>query len=176
MDQNPCNLALAQLRTFLENVPTYIRDETVRRYHEILSELEAASGESLRQFRIPDDKVAPRIAAVQRRGATLTSGVLVPTKDKYCDADYFKSQVEGLCRHLKTSEMRHGEAEWEQLLIQRTQELEAAIAGRERAEAALASARDELKRCVCGRTINPEPDVARRRRDRREERAWGLNP
>jgi len=163
MDQNPWNLALAKLRTFLERVPTYIRDETVQRYHEILSELEAASGESLRQFRIPDDKVAPRIAAVQGRGPALTSGVLVPTKDKYRDADYFKSQVEGLCRHLKTSEVRHGEAEWEQLLTQRTQELEEAIAGRKRAEAALASARDELNRCVWGRTINPGADVARRR-------------
>ncbi len=67
---------------FSGNVPRTVEAEHLAKYHELVDELEEASGEDLSTFRIP------QIMQVSRKVAA-------------CDAAFFESQVIALKRFLK---------------------------------------------------------------------------
>jgi len=91
--------AWARLEAFRQNLPTYITAERVEQYHSLISDLQVASGEFLNEFRIPEDKVKPKLLPIRGRAGTSLS--MQYSKDKYCDSDYFVGQVNALWQYLK---------------------------------------------------------------------------
>jgi hypothetical protein len=107
-DRGKWNLGVSALSGFMQHLPSYIDEECVQQFHSIVSLLEEASGEDLSLFRIPAERLAPRITSVTRGGYGGGSGSATYSKKKYCDSAYFRSQVHGLSNYLTT--LRGGSA------------------------------------------------------------------
>ena len=93
--------ARARLEALKNNIPNWIDQERVNDYHGIVDALEAASGEDLRDFRIPPAEVKPRIASVQRGGFGGYPGRTNYTSRSYCDDGFFRRQIEGLWKYIQ---------------------------------------------------------------------------
>lgn len=105
-DQRRWASAWARLEAFRGNLPTLISQDCVQQYHTILADLQVASGEDLDAFRIPADKLAPRVTGFRPGGYSGRPGQTFYSKEKYCnDQDYFRSQLDGLYRYLKTLDL-----------------------------------------------------------------------
>jgi hypothetical protein len=100
-DERQWAMALAKFEAFLDSCPTYYREETVQQYNDIVAELETASGESFSGFKIPPNKVKPKIAST-RPGGYGGGPSVIYSKDSHCDPAYFNSQSDGLRRYLQS--------------------------------------------------------------------------
>src|SRR5258708_6911051 len=60
-DQQQWALAWAKSSALQRNIPSEVDRTRVAEYHQILADLQAASGEDLSHFRIPDSEVKPQI-------------------------------------------------------------------------------------------------------------------
>jgi hypothetical protein len=98
-DQRKLALGLARLEALHENLPNYIGVECVAQYHEIISSIQEAWGESLEVFKIPEDRINPRVTSIRIAGRH-SPGQTRYSKEKYCDSDYFESQIGALKKYM----------------------------------------------------------------------------
>lgn len=88
------------LSGFMQYIREPFDEECVEQFHKIVTILEGASGEDFSHFRIPPDKLKPRIVSVQRASYSGHPGRVRYSDKKDCDAGYFRSQVDGLGKYL----------------------------------------------------------------------------
>jgi len=101
LNQQQWNVAFAQLDALRKNMPRSVTEARVAEYHAILHALQVASrDESLVNFRVPDSEVKPIVLSA-RRGTRRFAGHATYSKEKYCDAEFFKRQVEALWRYIQ---------------------------------------------------------------------------
>ena len=86
----------------LQHLSSSVDEEIVERFHAIVRILEQASGEDLSIFKIPNEKLAPRITSVRRGSYGGGPGSATYSERKYCDDGYFRSQVHGLSNYIGT--------------------------------------------------------------------------
>ena len=104
LNQQQWNVALAQLDSLRKNVPTSVTQGRVEEYHAMVFALQAASGDSsLLSFRIPESEVKPIVVSV-RLGSRRATGQTNYSKEKYCDAKFFKRQVEALWQYIQRAQ------------------------------------------------------------------------
>jgi len=103
VDHKQWSIAWARFEAFRENLRAAINEECVGQFHDILTDLEAALGESLAKFKIPDLKLAPKIISVRPMGYSGRGGSASYSKDRYVDSDFFHTQVDGLHSYLKAT-------------------------------------------------------------------------
>jgi hypothetical protein len=106
LNRNEWDAACSRFEGFRANVPRNIKEETVQQYNEIVTDLESASGIALEKFRIPAAKIQPRVASFRRASYSGRPGSVNYSKDKYCDSDYFQSQVDALSQYLKRLDLQ----------------------------------------------------------------------
>lgn len=116
-DAKSWNLGISKLSAFMQHLPEP-NQETVVQYHDIIDRLEGGSGEDFSPFRIPPDKLKPKVLSVTRGAYGGGPGHVNYSKEKYCDSKYFTSQVHGLANYLGTLNVHgdHGENQYEKLL------------------------------------------------------------
>ena len=102
LDPQKWKIAIARFNGYCKNVPTWIKTENVDDYHQILNALAEASGEDLSQFKIPDEKLRPRVTSVRPGGYGGGPGSVTYSHDKYCDPTFFRGQIDSLKHYLPT--------------------------------------------------------------------------
>lgn len=96
-DRQQWHVAWARFTAFKTSPPSRWHARAVEEFHAILSALEAASaGDDLTAFRIPKDRMKPRVNS--RRPATFrTPGHVDYSNELYCDdPEYAKRQLKGV--------------------------------------------------------------------------------
>ncbi len=109
-DEKKWRLGVSMIRGLEQHVPASIDEACVEHYHSIVSTLEQASGEDLSHFRIPPNRLRPRVVGASRGSFRGGPGHVNYSKDKYCDDDYFRSQLIGLLSYLPSLERGSAEA------------------------------------------------------------------
>lgn len=99
-DPTKWNLALARLSGFMQSVREPYDDEKVQQYQDILGLLEEASLADLSSFRVPPDKLKPRIIGARRASYSGQPGHIQYSAHKDCDPEFFRSQLFGLANYL----------------------------------------------------------------------------
>jgi hypothetical protein len=102
LDQKKWSIAYIKFKAYYANVPSWIKTPEVAYYHELVSALEQASGEDLSHFKIPADRVKPKVVGAQRGSYRGGLGRTLYSSESYCDNDFFKSQLDALNEYLKT--------------------------------------------------------------------------
>jgi hypothetical protein len=101
-DAKKWRIGVSQLAGLMQHIPTSIDEDAVEQFHGIVKLLEEASGEDLSYFKIPPEKMAPRVTSFQPRAYGGGPGSINYSKKKYCDSKYFYSQVHGLSNYIGT--------------------------------------------------------------------------
>jgi hypothetical protein len=99
-DPQKWKLAMARFNGYYANIPPFLKAEQVADYHGIVSALEEASSEDLSHFRIPPEKMKPKIISVRPGGYGGGRGSAQYSKEAYCDSTYFQGQVDSLKHYL----------------------------------------------------------------------------
>lgn len=102
IDPQKWKLALARFNGYYANIPSFIKTEHVADYHAIVAALEEASAEDLSHFKIPSDKLKPKLVSVRPASYGGHPGSSQYSKDNYCDSTFFKGQIDGLKHYLAT--------------------------------------------------------------------------
>jgi hypothetical protein len=105
-DSKKWNIGISQLAAFMQHIPTTVDEEDVEQFHGIVKILEEASGEDLSYFKIPNEKLAPRITGARPGGYGGGPGSVTYSQKKYCDSKYFYSQVHGLSNYIGTMHVK----------------------------------------------------------------------
>lgn len=92
----------ARLLAFREHLPDNyeLHERLVRRYHDVISQLETATGVSLQNFRIPDDEIRPKVVAV-RMGSFRRPGYVNYSDENYCERTNVLMRLDGVIRFLQ---------------------------------------------------------------------------
>jgi hypothetical protein len=98
-DMQKWKLAMSRFNGYYANVPPWLKAEQIADYHSIVTALEEASGENFSHFKIPPDKIRPKIIAV-RPGGRHYPGSAQYSKEGYCDSTFFQGQIDGLKNYL----------------------------------------------------------------------------
>jgi hypothetical protein len=125
-DEKQWNLGLAKLNAFMQSIRGPYDEDDVAHFHEIITILEHACGENLSTFKIPADKLKPRVVSVQRASYSGRPGHTRYADKKVCDPSYFLAQVQGIANYLPSlrSGQHAGDASpYESLPDRRLQEL-----------------------------------------------------
>lgn len=85
--------ARARLNALSTHLPSFVYEQDVADYHEILNALEESSGADLSSFRIPPQKMAYPVVGAVRGSYGGGRGRLMHGSKKRCDYDYFAAQV-----------------------------------------------------------------------------------
>jgi len=94
------DVLIARLNALRKNLPPDVTEAIAAEYNALVHDLQVVSrDESLVAFRIPDAQLKRRIVSVRRETAR-HPGSATYSKERYCDDDYFKRQVEGLWSYL----------------------------------------------------------------------------
>ena len=93
--------AFSQFEALRSHIPPTIDERRVQEYHDLLTQLQVASGEDFTRFRIPPSEMQPRIVSVIR-GTRRFPGQTNYSKDKYGSEDFFRRQIDGLRRYIST--------------------------------------------------------------------------
>ena len=80
--------AFSQFEALRLHVPDEIDDRRIREYHDLLNQLQIASGEDLICFQIPQNEIHPKILSVTRVSRRFPSRTQF-SKTKYCSKDFF---------------------------------------------------------------------------------------
>jgi hypothetical protein len=109
-DQKKWSIAYIKFKAYYANVPSWIKTEEVAYYHQLVAALEEASGEDLSHFKIPAERVKPKVVGAQRGSFRGGPGRTIYSSESYCDNDFFQSQLDALNEYLKTLAPRASEA------------------------------------------------------------------
>lgn len=101
-DDKRWKIGIFQLAGFMQHIPTSIDEGNVEQFHGIVKLLEEASGEDFSYFKIPPEKLAPRVTSFQPRSYGGSPGSVNYSQKKFCDSKYFYSQVHGLSNYIGT--------------------------------------------------------------------------
>src|ERR1700690_2056950 len=94
------DVLIARLNALRKNLPPDATESIVAEYNALAHDLQVLSrDEGLVAFRISDGQLERRITSA-RRGTARHPGSATYSKERYCDDDYFKRQVEGLWGYL----------------------------------------------------------------------------
>jgi hypothetical protein len=74
---------------FIEIFRRFLKAAEVQDYHAIVSALEEARGEDFSTFKIPADKVKPKVLPVRPRGYGGFPGSVQYSQEGYCDSNFF---------------------------------------------------------------------------------------
>lgn len=98
------NVAFSQLDALRRNIPRSVPEARVEEYHAILHSLQVASrDENLVGFRVPESELKPIVVSA-RRGTRRSPGHATYSKSKYCDASFFRRQVEALWQYVQRTQ------------------------------------------------------------------------
>ncbi len=101
LNQQQWNVAFSQLDALRKNMPASVTQGRVEEYHTIVFALQNASGDvNLLSFRVPDSEVKPIVSSA-RRGTRRMPGHATYSKERYCDAQFFKRKVDGLWQYIQ---------------------------------------------------------------------------
>jgi hypothetical protein len=92
-------LAMSRFNGYYANIPPWLKAEQIADYHSIVTALEEASGEDLSHFKIPPDKIRPKIISI-RPGGHRYPGSAQYSQEGYCDSTFFQGQIDGLKNYL----------------------------------------------------------------------------
>ncbi len=101
-DRKKWSIAYIEFKGYYGNVPAWIKSPEVAYYHELISALEEASGEDLSHFKIPPERVKPRVVGAQRGSYRGGPGRTIYSSESYCENDFFQSQLDALNQYLET--------------------------------------------------------------------------
>jgi hypothetical protein len=85
--------ARARLNALSAHLPSFVYEQDVADYHEILDALEKSSGSDLSSFRIPPQKMDYPVVGAVRGSYGGGRGHLIRGSKKQCDQGYFAAQV-----------------------------------------------------------------------------------
>jgi hypothetical protein len=85
--------ARARLNALSTHLPSFVYEQNVADYHEILNALEESSGADLSSFRIPPQKMDYPVVGAVRGSYRGGRGRLIHGSKKQCDHDYFATQI-----------------------------------------------------------------------------------
>lgn len=124
-DQKKWSIAYIKFKAYYGNVPSWIKTPEVAYYHELVSALEEASGEDLSHFKIPPERLKPKVVGAQRGSYRGGPGRTIYSSESYCDNDFFQSQLDALNEYLKTLSPKPSESsnKYEQLQDWQLEEL-----------------------------------------------------
>jgi hypothetical protein len=101
-DAKSWKVGLSLLSGFMKALPTSFDEDQVGQFHDILKKLEDGSGEDFSHFKIAAEKLAPRVTSFRPRGYGGSPGSVNYSKKRYCDSDYFRSQLYSLTSYIGT--------------------------------------------------------------------------
>ncbi len=93
-------VGLSLLSGFMKTLPLSYDEDHVEQFHGIMKKLEEASGEDFSHFKIPAEKLAPRVTSLRPGGYGGSPGSANYSKKKFCDVNYFRSQLFGLSSYI----------------------------------------------------------------------------
>lgn len=94
------HLAWAKFDALRLHPPTSWDESAVQQYHQIVTALEeAALGEDLSQFRIPDGELKHKVLSARRMGRSGTPGSKTLSTVRYCNEHYMRRQIEGISHY-----------------------------------------------------------------------------
>jgi hypothetical protein len=99
--------ARARLNALCENLPSFVSEQHVKDYHDILNEIEKSSEYDLSSFSIPQQKLDYPVVGAVRGSYSGRPGRVIHGTKKQCDTQFFTTQVVAAREFLK--EM-HGQA------------------------------------------------------------------
>lgn len=102
LDTQKWNIAVARFNGYYANLPPFPKTEDVEDYHGIVKALEEASGEDLSNFKIPAEKLRPKLISVRPAPYRGGHGSANYSQDEYCDSNYFQGQIDALKHYLPT--------------------------------------------------------------------------
>ena len=109
-DEKRWAAAWTRFEAFRQHLGASISEDQVRQYHAIISELTFASGEVLEQFHIPGDRLKQKVTSWRPRSYSGRGGGNVSySKDRYCDSDFFHSQIDAAWAYLKAGQYHRSE-------------------------------------------------------------------
>src|ERR1700674_36093 len=85
--------ARARLNALSNHLPSFVYEQNVADYHEILNALEESSGSDLSSFRIPPQKMVYPVTGAVRGSYGGGHGRVIHGSKKQCDHDYFAAQI-----------------------------------------------------------------------------------
>jgi hypothetical protein len=85
--------ARARLNALSTHLPSFVYEQNVADYHDILNALEESSGADLSSFRIPSQKMDHPVVGPVRGSYRGGRGRLIHGSKKQCDHDYFAAQI-----------------------------------------------------------------------------------
>jgi hypothetical protein len=104
--------AWARFQAYRKNLPSFFDEEKIKDYHSLVQDLAVASGEFLNDFRIPPDKIKPKVISVRPRPYGGDSGDVQYSSTKYCDTEFARQQIEALSSYLTDWERRRNRTSW----------------------------------------------------------------
>ena len=99
-DPQKWKIAISRFNGYYANIPSWIKKEEVEDYHTLVTALEEGSGEDLSQFKIPADKIKPKVIGSRRPGYGGCAASVQHSREGYCYSDFFQGQVDGLKHYL----------------------------------------------------------------------------
>lgn len=104
LDHQKWKIAVARFTGYCANLPPFPKTEDVDDYHAIVAALEQASGQDLSNFKIPAEKLKPKIISVRPAPYRGGRGGATYSQDNYCDSNFFQSQIAALKHFLPSME------------------------------------------------------------------------
>jgi hypothetical protein len=95
------NVGITKLGGFMQFRRPPFEEDAVAELNGIITLLEEASEEDLSHFKIPPDKLKPRVISAQRISYSGRPGRVQYADKKYCEEDYFRSQLASLAGYVK---------------------------------------------------------------------------
>jgi hypothetical protein len=103
-DSQKLKIAIARFNGFCANLPSWPKEEDVNDYHALVTALEEASGAELAAFKIPSDKLKPKLQSVRPGAYGGGRGSATYSREKYCDSSFFEGQIHALKHYLPNIE------------------------------------------------------------------------
>jgi hypothetical protein len=101
-DTTKWNIGITKLSGLMQYRRPPFEEDIVAELHEIITLLEEASGADLSHFRIPPDKMKPRVTSSRPISFSGHPGRVRYAAKKHCDDGYFRSQLSSLASYAPT--------------------------------------------------------------------------
>jgi len=122
-DPQKWRIAVARFNAYSNNIPSFPKTEDVKDYHALVAALEEASGEDLSSFKIPPEKLKPKLMSVRPAPYGGGRGSANYSDIDYCDSNFFEAQIEALKNYLPTIDINQLTTPYDHLSDSQLQEL-----------------------------------------------------